>query len=426
MSPRSRTLLAVGALAWASACVDDGSDSPLAKPVYPTGLALSPGGDHLVVVSSNFDLAFDTGALLSADVAALRGDLVGPDVVVKEPYDADTTVPLPSFGDRPVFAPDGSAVLIVTRGDNRLHEIDFDDGALTCVDDACGESPGSVQLGVNDPFHVNFVTTGAADGDLRGLVTHLSAPQAEFFHLRPGSDGADRLGVERDELNFGESIEGVRASAVRNAGAENDEQVFVALQRLLDGVVDGVTLGAFAVPGVDRGDDITVDGLDSVDVTAETGALFARSLVVVDVDGGAAVIVALRAPDAIARFFYSDRTGTFSLTHVSETCGEPTNLAVVDATAATGNVARVLVTCQGGEVVQALDPNTLLVSDSARFYGRNPHSVAVDADNGFAYVSYFLDDSVGVFRLADDDGLPRLSPVGRLGTPLPLREDGRE
>jgi hypothetical protein len=191
------------------------------------------------------------------------------------------------------------------------------------------------------------------------------------------------------------------------------------------------------VPGPGRGDNIDVD---SVDLTAFTGALFARSLVLVPDDAGVAAIVALRGPDALARFVFDDATGAFALTHLSESCLEPTNLAFVsrDVGGDTGGggegevdvdvtrLDRVLVTCQSGEVVQALDALTLDVEDSLRFLGRNPYGLAVDPVHAEAFVSFFLDDSVGVVGLVDDDGAPRLTSRGRLGKALPPPEDGRE
>ena len=54
-----------GLLAWVAlavmSCVPPSSGVPLDRPVYPTGLAVHPGGERLVVVSSAFDLAYDDG-----------------------------------------------------------------------------------------------------------------------------------------------------------------------------------------------------------------------------------------------------------------------------------------------------------------------------------------------------------------------------
>ena len=52
-----------------------GQSTQLTQPNYPRGIALTPDGDRLVVVSSNFEGQFDTGAVLLADVTRLGADL---------------------------------------------------------------------------------------------------------------------------------------------------------------------------------------------------------------------------------------------------------------------------------------------------------------------------------------------------------------
>lgn len=403
-----------------AACNDVGRALPTDRVVYPTGVAVDKTGEHLVVVSSDFDFAFDTGAVLVADLEQARKKLGAPDDVDAAPW--ESPVRIPPLGDRPVIADDGT-VFVVTRGENLLHELRLDGGDLTCGDgtDACVLPPHVLQLGANDPDRV-LLFGAAEDGSQRGLITHLSSAQAELFHFNPAESGAGRLTVESDVVFFGEDVVGVKSAVLRTTAAE--QQVFLTLQKTLDGssATSFTDLGVFTVPGVGRGDTVEVE---TINLTGQTGALFARSLVVVDESAdGVAVIVALRGPDAIARFHYDDRTGEFSLTHLSESCVEPTELAVVgDAAAGFG---RVLVTCQKGEVLQALDALTLDVQDSLRFYGLNPYGLAVDAVHDEAFVTFFLDDSVGVVGLKDADGNPALLPRGHLGKPLPPREDGRE
>jgi hypothetical protein len=189
-------------------------------------------------------------------------------------------------------------------------------------------------------------------------------------------------------------------------------------------VLTGTQLGVFDVPGVNRGDDVVVN---VIDVTASTSSVSARSIALVpDPAGGVAVVVALRGPDSLARFGFDDATRSFSLTALSETCKEPTNFAFVpenvDDDGAVTSVARLLLTCQAGQVVQALDPTTLQVRDSVRFFGRGPYDVVVDAAHQEAFVSFFLDNSIGVLSL----GGGRLTPRGRIGAAQAPPDDGRE
>ncbi len=393
---------------------------PSDRAAFPTGLALHQDGQHLVVVSSDFDLSFDSGAVLVVDLAAARPKLTGADAVVNDAFVSQVT--LAPFGDRPVFDASGEHVFLTTRGENQLNEIDFANGALSCGGaTACGQAPFVAQLANNDPFDVVLI-----DGpSVRGIVTHLSSNEAEFFSFDPTDNGPQRLRLELQSVLFSESTSGVRSTVFRAASVDNDApQLFVALEQRLEEALIGTQLGVFDVPAVNRGDDVEVF---SVDVTATTGSLSARSLALVpDADGGVAVVIALRAPDALARFAYDDADRTFTLTALHETCKEPTNFAFVDAVvdevgAVTGP-ARLLLTCQGGEVVQALDPLTLDVRDSVRFFGRSPYDVVVDPVQQQAFVSFFLDNSIGVLSLSNG----RLTPQGRIGEALPPAQDGRE
>ena len=82
-------------------------------------------------------------------------------------------------------------------------------------------------------------------------------------------------------------------------------------------------------------------------------------------------------------------------------------------------------TCQDSQAIELLDPTTLTPTDAVRFYGRSPYDVVVTPDGTRAFVSFFLDNSIGVFSLTDGTAAG-LSPIGRLGTPLPRPDDGRE
>jgi DNA-binding beta-propeller fold protein YncE len=417
----------------------DGNPVPTDRAAYPTGLALDAAGERLLVTSSNFDLAYDSGALLLADLTTIRPRLGKADDVVDDGYvDA---IALPSFGDRPVLDATGTHVLVTTRGGNLLHEIGLAAGDLSCSGGACGESPHALQLVGNDPFDVLLVAEDIGDdGALvgaRGLVTHLSAREAEFFRFNPAANDASRMQVEATVLSFGADVGGVRSSVFVPGNAAADDRIVALVERRLDGTLVGSDLAVVAVPAVDRAGDAAVL---RVDLTALTGARSGRDLVVVpavpsvdggdETDGTVALVAALRSPDAIARVTIDGRDGTPTVTALADTCKAPTGLALAmldtDGDATTPAQPRLLLTCPDSEVVQALDPLTLNVTDAVRFYGRAPYDIVVDAVHQEAFVGFFLDNSVGVLRLTDPDGTPRLTPIGRLGTPAPRAEDGRE
>lgn len=79
MVARRTTLLLATLLL--SACDLSGDAPPLGRISFPAGLAVSPSGDHLFVVSSNFDLRYNSGALHTYDadlLIAKLDELCGP------------------------------------------------------------------------------------------------------------------------------------------------------------------------------------------------------------------------------------------------------------------------------------------------------------------------------------------------------------
>jgi hypothetical protein len=404
-------------------CIGQSSrPAPTDAAVFPTGLAISPDGAHLAVMSSNYDFAFDAGAVLLANLPALADKLTGPDSVVVAPYvDA---IAVPTFGDRPVFSEDGAHLLFTTRDSNLLHELVVDGDRLTCGEsDLCADAPHAIAVAQNDPFDVTLVEQGET---IRGLLTHQSGREASFFRLTPAQTDTGRLQLEAGVIDFGEAVFGVRAVALREARDGRPARLYATVERRANNAPAGADLVSFEVPAVGRAADVIPVGID---LQVAVGSRSARDVVVVrDPSGADALIVALRFPDALARFVVDEQTGLAQLTALADTCTTPVSLAVASIPASeapSGRSERVLVTCQESQAVLLLDPTTLQPNDVVRFYGRSPYDVVATPDGTQAYVSFFLDNSVGVFSLTDGRAA-RLAPVGRLGTPLPRPDDGRE
>jgi DNA-binding beta-propeller fold protein YncE len=423
-APALVAAVATGAAAFAvSGCIGQvGRPAPTDRAVFPTGLAVSPDGTRLAVVSSNFDLAFDDGAVLLADLPALDDKLTGADAVVTEPF--VSAVAVPTFGDRPVFSADGAHLLLTTRDTNLLHELTVDGDELACGRAAlCAEAPHALALAQNDPFDVVLIEQGET---IRGFVTHQSGREASFFILNPAEDDTGRLRLENGVVDFGEAAFGVRAVAHRPAIGGRPARLYATVERRTNNTVVGADLVSFEVPAVGRAADVTIVGID---LEQAVGSRSARDVVVLrDPSGRDVLIVALRFPDAIARLVVDDDTGLPTLTALSDTCMAPVSLAVAHIPASEapgGSVERVLVTCQDSQAIELIDPMTLTPTDVVRFYGRGPYDVVVTPDGTRAFVSFFFDNSIGVFSLTDGT-VAGLVPIGRLGTPLPRPDDGRE
>lgn len=426
-SPRSALAVSLCVLA-AGACLPIEALIPLDAPRYPTGLAVTPDGNALVVVSSNFDLAFDDGAVLVADLEVVRAKTRNGDgdVVVENAYGSAAFVP--PFGDAPTLTSDGSRLFIPARGSNVISSLDLSaGGALSCGKDAgapprCGVAPRVLQLPANDPF-TTVILAEQRNGDdelvrVTGMTALLSSPEIYFF-----TDDTSRPAAQRMQLtaaaDLGEGIAGVRSLVVRPAQDGSPRTAIAAVEIDPETGVFGALLALFE-PEADA-------AVSLVDVSRETGSLSLRDMVLVPGTAGIpdALVVLLRAPEGIARYEIDDDGGPqLRLAGLAPTCRVPTSLALAEPVP---GIARVLVTCQDGDVVEMIDPVTLAPTDAVRFAGRGPYDVVVNAavDPPEAYVSFFLDNSIGVLTLAED-GEPSLRFRGRIGAASPRPEDGRE
>jgi DNA-binding beta-propeller fold protein YncE len=422
-----------------AACLPQETGVPLDRPLFPTGLALA--NDHLLVVSSDFDLAKNEGALLAADLATVRAQLppAGVDLVT-DAFGAG--VVLPPLGDRPVVTAGGERAYVATRGSNRVVVLDVAaDGTITCgttetVGEGaaaagaprCGGNANALQLAADDPFDTVLLgETRDADGVLLrvdAMATLLSSRDVVFFSDDTTRAGAERVQIDRS-LDLGEQIGGVRSAVLRPAAFGSDAVVIAAVELARDIDLVGARIVLFQ-PTADT-------DLRSFDVTLATGSLGLRDvLLVTGADGdNDALLAALRSPDALARFEIDEAGALPSvrLVGLSSTCREPQALARATVPTAAGAVFRVLLTCHEGDVIEVIDPLTLRTTDAVRFAGRGPYDVVVNdaVDPVEVYVSFFLDGSIGVLRfLVGDDGEPHLTLDGRLGEALPRLEDGRE
>ena len=441
-------------VALAAGCLPPTAAVPLTHPVFPTGVAVAPDGNHLIVVSSDFDEAFDDGALFSADLARVQARTAqGDDKTIVRDADAygARAVLIPRLGDRPVFAhaDGGDRVYLPVRETNRIIELDVaGNGALSCGTQAapgtprCGDSPGALQLPQSDPFNILITNCAAAAtasapancsvaGTLvDGMTTLLSSSVVTFFQDDASLTGARRMRIS-GTLDLGANIGGIR-SAVLRAAKNGTGAVVIAAADLSNaaGFIGAKLVLFHPTPASDS---------TSFDVTAATGALSTRDMVLVpqSADNGTtrdALVVVLRPVgagccDALARFEIIDNGALpdVKLTAFKDVCKTPTQLAYAPNTAS-HRIDRVLVTCQDDDTVEAIDPVTLEPTDAVRFVGRGPYGVAVNEvpEPPEAYVSFFGDNSVGVLHLVDGDGQAKLVMRGRIGAQADKPEDGRQ
>lgn len=410
---------------------------PIDRPSFPTGLALHPSAPRLAVVSSNSDLGYTEGALLLADLELVDraiADAATLPIVVTDAYVEG--VRIASFGHDPVFSPAGDALFLATREENQLLEIDLDPAAAPAfVCEGAGSGPEapdaepcsprsrSAAVPGNDPFEVTL--SQVRDDVVEGLVTSLSSPQIIAFRYERS---ARRLTTEvaltlGDWLDGGsDQVIGIPSALLHTPAGENVARGYALVQRRTDANRRGQAV------------DLVVFPLDAEGITAPrvwplsdvSGASDARQLALDP--AGNALLVVLRDPDGIGRISLPDETRgeDFQLAALSPACDQPFAIATTTVPLAKGARAdRALVTCYGDDTLLALETTTLAVTDAQRFFGAGPYDIALDSTHvpPRAYVSYFLDDSVGVFDLAEND-VPGLYARARIGTPKTLSTRG--
>ncbi len=186
--PRFPKKIALLALGLAAACGEHAISSPPPHDrfFFPTGMAvrhLPDGRTQLLVVSSNFDLRYDTGTLLSVDPDA-SGDALQGDtsLAVLGTADRPGWIPVDSFGGELKVAewaacpPLGENLAITTS--RQAVEAYFvslgDDGSLTCGD-GC-RLP--LNQGYADPYGV-VVACSSFYPRASAFFTYLRGPQNE-------------------------------------------------------------------------------------------------------------------------------------------------------------------------------------------------------------------------------------------------------
>ena len=308
----------------------------------------------------------------------------------------------------------------------------------------CGAAPRAIQLPGNDPFTVAITDESAASGDgsatvssLRAGVGLLNSPDVLLLSDDLTAAGAGRVRVT-GRINMGLTASGVRDLVFRGARDGAPASFIAAVETAITTASTTTTIGTtFRTVTISTFEPRAQAPVTALDLTVTTGSVSVRDTVLVAGENGApdALIVLLRQPDQIARVLLrTTSTGAIEpkLDGLANTCLLPTNLALANITVARGGsnggntVPRLVVTCQGDDAITLVDPRTLQETDAIRFFGRAPYAVVVaDAPVPRAFVSFFLDNSIGVIDLAAD-GVARLQPRGRIGTPAPRPEDGRE
>jgi hypothetical protein len=462
----------------------DGVAVPVDDIYFPVGLALDEGNRHLFVVSSDFDLQYNGGAIQSYDTEAIAAELPRP---CEEPgglcapasagfegpckngerspaerllypgrcrpveprdYKVDS-VKIGAFATDALLrqSADGSRtrLFVPVRGDSTLHWLDIEDGGtMQCGqqgnDGACddlhraGDKTSENSRGIKlnaEPFAVDASEHGAAI-----VVTNQTTNTASLF-VHDWSDAGPKLEFALTSDRIPRRPVGI--AALPSAAAESKPEGDTFLLTFRDSAQ--VRLVRYASDGESSPiRPYLVDG-GGVAITANAVGTDSRGIAVDDAARRAAearcagdsacleeaalvpldVYVANRAPSSLL----IGRTRPpeqypYFYDSIPLTAG-PSRVVVGSVRNARGELeTRVFVACFDTRRIFVYDPLRARIETDIAT-GRGPHALLVDPSRALLFVAHFTDSYVGVFSL--DLGHPESygSMLATLGNPKPPR-----
>jgi hypothetical protein len=461
----------------------EGVEVPVAEIYFPVGLALDQGDQHLFVVSSDFDLQFNAGAIQSYDTGKLLRNLpvpandapggllpapdardglcvngersaaerlVYPGVCNPFALTAESSVKIGAFATDAILrqTENGPQRLFVpVRGDSTLHWLDIDgDGRMQCGQSGNGGACDAQHRAGDDPtentrditLNVEPFGVDASEHGENIVVSNQTTGTASLFVT-------DRENPSNGpQLKFALPIERVRrpvgvAALPRPAaqGDVRDGDTFLmtfrdsAQVRVLRVHADDSSAPdrPFLVDGGGVGIAANSVGSDSRGIAVDTSARKAaekRCAGDEECLTQAALVpldvyVANRSPASllIGRTNPPQEYPSF-FDSVPLTVG-PSHVAIGKVRTAAGELeTRVFVACFDSRRVFVYDPGRARI-ETEIFTGRGPHAMVVDETRALLYVGHFTDSYVGVYSL--DLGFPLTygSMLGTLGAPKPPR-----
>lgn len=155
-------------------------DGEPARFFFPTGIAVTPDGEHLLVANSNFDRAFNSGTLLQVSLAAFDEAAGAADGRL----DTIPAAEVAAFGRIDSFAGPlainaaGTSAWLATRNRDLLIRAPLESGRLSCPDQDCSNDAIPLKpQGMDDPFSVvpaEVVVPGGSSPEPVVLVNHLA------------------------------------------------------------------------------------------------------------------------------------------------------------------------------------------------------------------------------------------------------------
>ena len=378
-----------------SGCFESkGIDPPHDRFIYPVATAVTNNGDYLMVVNSNFDLRYNAGTILMVDlqkVADTDGNINNEaDVILK-----DRVLELGAYASDLKLTPDGSRALIPVRGESAVLVIDISNSGeihcgeeddLRCDDDHRIKSTEDFDLPI-EPYMVTsadftYLPNNNNQTVTMGFITHLAGGEVSLACLDKRTPPA--LIDVLDELP--EAVSGIAVQPGTNIlFVTSRREAKISRLRLVYGDAEFpcnrpyfYKLGTITVSGLSS-------GIDSRDVAFSPDGKYA--------------FAANRSPDSLVIINTSEEDPSNKVVSIVEVGAEPSLVVPHMETDDDGNEKLyVYVVCYEANRIYVIDPERR-EKESIIITREGPHSLVFDPRRPKAYITHFVENTIGVIDL---------------------------
>jgi DNA-binding beta-propeller fold protein YncE len=450
---RKLTLLAVSAALMISAgCLPDtsGVDPPNDEIIFPTGLAVTNGGGHLIVANSNFDLMYNAGTLLSIKLSGEGGlsQLLEqlPELIANDPekyagwvskdkkdlyipedmlIDSDNTARTGSFASDLKLTPNGDRAIIPIRSERSILLVDLNTGGrvLSCGQGDDRRCDSEHKVTSNDryslPIEPYEVASLTYDTLTLGFATHLYGGEVSLYLIdKNGKLWPDLLKVTDDVVP---GASGIAVNPIRQEIYVTGRHDPVPHISIMEVKTDSETGALERDPYFEDVDSIRI----SDDMYAGTDA---RGMAVTK--SGDTAFLITRSPEALLKIDLEERR----LDDITTLGSEPSVVSVLEDDNETpddpaDDVSYAFVLCFLSDQVYIVEPEMMQVLVRTTGYG--PHAVVFDYERHWAYIANFRDSTITLLettwpfehvsvRILDPNGETKenyIEPNVRIGKP---------
>lgn len=398
-----------------------GEPPPRGKLYYPTGMAVTQDGSHLLVANANFNRRYSHGSVQSFDIAAIAkhidercsGDAAGIDCELTPSDVLTDEVLIASLARSAALSADGKRLYVPTHANSALAYVDVgSDGSLdcgghrTCEDSFRREGLPSDAVALRS---VSLPDLGSSKAGDAVAIAHRGGQLSLLVHLADSTTAPELVHVYE---GLSTRVTGLDYDADSGLFHVTSEQASTAGLKFLQRV------------GVDVGDDPSAAYAFGAGTATLRGIAQGQDTWAVRFGASAEAdqaLVVTQRPDALLQVSFAADGLSANVRNLVEVGGRASRLAV--ATLQGDGMSRTLaiVSCYGERRIFVVDVDSgEVVSIVPGLSG--PFEMAVDNSRGLVFIADFDSSTVRILDLSPilERGSARI--VATLGTPQALEE----